>query len=89
MELAHEAGLPDGVLNVVTGQGAVAGQALARSMDVDSLVFTGSGRVGRLLLEHAAQTNLKRVYLELGGKSPHVVFEDTDDLEAAAQAVVA
>jgi gamma-glutamyl-gamma-aminobutyraldehyde dehydrogenase len=89
VELAHEAGLPDGVLNVVTGQGAVAGQALARSMDVDSLVFTGSGRVGRLLLEHAAQTNLKRVYLELGGKSPHVVFEDTDDLEAAAQAVVA
>ena len=85
VELAHEAGLPDGVLNVVTGQGAVAGQALARSMDVDSLVFTGSGRVGRLLLEHAAQTNLKRVYLELGGKSPHVVFEDTDDLEAAAQ----
>ena len=89
VELAHEAGLPDGVLNVVTGQGAVAGQALARSMDVASLVFTGSGRVGRLLLEHAAQTNLKRVYLELGGKSPHVVFEDTDDLETAAQAVVA
>ena len=89
VELGHEAGLPDGVLNVVTGQGAVAGRALARSMDVDVLVFTGSGRIGRHLLEYAAQSNLKRVYLELGGKSPHVVFEDTDDLEAAAQAVVA
>ena len=89
VELAHEAGLPDGVLNVVTGQGAVTGRALARSMDVDALVFTGSGRVGRHLLEHAAQTNLKRVYLELGGKSPHVVFDETANLDAAAQAVVA
>ena len=89
VELGHEAGLPDGVLNVVTGQGAVAGRALARSMDVDVLVFTGSGRIGRHLLEYAAQSNLKRVYLELGGKSPHVVFDDTADLEAAAQAVVA
>jgi len=89
VELGHEAGLPDGVLNVVTGQGAVAGRALARSMDVDVLVFTGSGRIGRHLLEYAAHSNLKRVYLELGGKSPHVVFDDTADLEAAAQAVVA
>lgn len=88
VELALEAGLPEGVLNVVTGQGVVVGQALARSMDVDSLVFTGSGGVGRRLMEYAAQSNLKRVYLELGGKSPHVIFEDTEDLDAAAKAVV-
>ena len=88
VELAHEAGLPDGVLNVVTGEGGIAGSALARSMDVDVLVFTGSGGVGRKLLEYSAQSNLKRVYLELGGKSPHIVFDDCDDLDAAALAVV-
>ena len=86
--LAHEAGLPEGVLNVVTGRGEVAGQALARSMDVDVLTFTGSGQVGRKLLEYAAGSNLKRVYLELGGKSPHIVFDDAADLDAAAKAVV-
>jgi len=86
--LAIEAGLPEGALNIVTGQGAVVGQALARSMDVDALAFTGSGAVGRLLMEYAAQSNLKRVYLELGGKSPHIVFDDTTDLDAAASAVV-
>jgi|TARA_B100000780_G_scaffold209757_1_gene149800 gamma-glutamyl-gamma-aminobutyraldehyde dehydrogenase len=85
--LAHEAGLPDGVLNVVTG-GAVTGQAIARSMDVDALVFTGSVNVGRSLMQDAAQTNLKRVFLELGGKSPHIVFDDTTDLDAAAASVV-
>jgi len=88
VELAHEAGLPDGVLNVVTGSGVVAGQALARSMNVDALVFTGSGGVGRQLMEYAAQSNLKRVFLELGGKSPHIVFSDCDDLDKAAAAVV-
>ncbi len=88
VELGIEAGVPDGVLNVVTGSGAVAGQALARSMDVDALAFTGSGAVGRKLMEYAAQSNLKRVYLELGGKSPHVVFADASDLDAAATAVV-
>jgi len=86
--LAIEAGLPEGALNIVTGQGAVVGQALARSMDVDALTFTGSGAVGRLLMQYAAQSNLKRVYLELGGKSPHIVFDDTTDLDAAASAVV-
>jgi gamma-glutamyl-gamma-aminobutyraldehyde dehydrogenase len=86
--LALEAGLPEGVLNVVTGSGPVAGQALAQSMDVDALVFTGSGNVGRKLMEYAAQSNLKRVFLELGGKSPHIVFDDTHDLDQAAQAVV-
>ncbi len=86
--LALDAGLPAGVLNVVTGEGPVVGQALAKSMDVDALVFTGSGNVGRKLMEYAAQSNLKRVFLELGGKSPHIVFDDTDDLDKAAQAVV-
>ncbi|KAA0912721.1 aldehyde dehydrogenase family protein [Aquicoccus porphyridii] len=83
-EYCMEAGLPDGVLNVVTGQGSVAGEALALSMDVDVLVFTGSGATGRRLLEYSARSNLKRVYLELGGKSPNVVFADAPDLEKAA-----
>ncbi|PSL17880.1 gamma-glutamyl-gamma-aminobutyraldehyde dehydrogenase [Shimia abyssi] len=84
-ELAAEAGLPDGVLNVVTGAGAITGEALAMSMDVDVLVFTGSGDVGRRLLEYSARSNLKRVYLELGGKSPNIVFADAPDLEEAAK----
>ncbi len=84
-ELAAEAGLPDGVLNVVTGEGAVAGEALALSPDVDVLVFTGSGATGRRLLEYSARSNLKRVYLELGGKSPNIVFADTSDLDQAAK----
>ena len=84
-ELALEAGLPAGVLNVVTGEGAVVGAAIAESMDVDVLVFTGSGGTGRLLLEASARSNFKRVYLELGGKSPNVVFADAPDLEEAAK----
>ena len=86
--LAHEAGLPEGVLNVLTGAGPVSGHALAMSMDVDALAFTGSGPVGRQLMEAAAKSNLKRVFLELGGKSPHIVFDDTADLDTAAEAVV-
>ncbi|OYX43143.1 MAG: aldehyde dehydrogenase [Rhodobacterales bacterium 32-67-9] len=83
--LAHEAGLPPGVLNIVTGQGSVVGEALGLSMDVDVLTFTGSGPVGRRLLEYSARSNLKRVYLELGGKSPHIVFADAPDLDRAAR----
>ncbi|MGD9862367.1 MAG: aldehyde dehydrogenase family protein [Pseudodonghicola sp.] len=83
-ELALEAGLPPGVLNVVTG-GAEAGDALARHMDVDILAFTGSGQVGRRLLAASAASNLKPVYLELGGKSPNIVFADAPDLARAAQ----
>lgn len=83
-ELALEAGLPPGVLNVVTG-GAEAGDALARHMDVDILAFTGSGPVGRQLLAASAASNLKPVYLELGGKSPNIVFADAPDLGRAAQ----
>lgn len=85
-ELALEAGLPRGVLNVVPGLGGVAGEALALSMDVDMIAFTGSGPVGRRLMEYSARSNLKRVSLELGGKSPQIVFADCPDLEAAAQA---
>ena len=84
-QLAAEAGIPDGVLNVVTGRGAVAGEALALHMDVDVLAFTGSGAVGRRLLEYSARSNLKRVYLELGGKSPNIVFADAPDLAKAAK----
>ncbi|MEZ5811744.1 MAG: aldehyde dehydrogenase [Rhizobiaceae bacterium] len=83
-ELCHEAGLPDGVLNVVTGKGSVAGEALAMSMDVDIIAFTGSGATGRRLLEYSARSNLKRCYLELGGKSPNIVFADAPDLDRAA-----
>jgi gamma-glutamyl-gamma-aminobutyraldehyde dehydrogenase len=85
-ELALEAGVPPGVFNVVTGPGRVTGEALALSPDVDVLVFTGSGATGRRLLQYSAQSNLKRCYLELGGKSPNVVFADAPDLKAAAKA---
>ncbi len=84
-EICAECGLPDGVLNVVTGSGAETGAALAEHMDVDVLVFTGSGGTGRRLLEASARSNLKRVYLELGGKSPNVVFADAPDLAQAAK----
>lgn len=83
VELAQDAGIPPGVLNVVTGEGAVVGAAIAESMDVDVLVFTGSGRTGRKLMEAAARSNMKRVYLELGGKSPNIVFADAPDLDTA------
>jgi len=84
-ELGLQAGLPDGVLNVVTGKGSDVGEALSHSMDVDVMVFTGSGATGRRLLEASARSNLKRCYLELGGKSANVVFADTKDLANAAK----
>jgi 4-(gamma-glutamylamino)butanal dehydrogenase len=87
-EICAEAGLPEAVLNVVTGRGTVTGEALALHMDVDVLVFTGSGMVGRKLLQYAAQSNLKRVYLELGGKSPNIVFADAPNLDQAAKVSV-
>jgi len=82
-ELALEAGLPEGVLNIVTGRGSETGEALALHMDVDVLAFTGSGTVGRRLLEYSARSNLKRIFLELGGKSPNIVFADAPDIDAA------
>ena len=84
-ELALEAGLPEGVFNVVPGFGAEAGEALALHMDVDAIGFTGSTRVGRKMLEYAGRSNLKRVYNELGGKSAFVVFDDFADVARAAK----
>ncbi|MEO5696531.1 MAG: aldehyde dehydrogenase [Burkholderiaceae bacterium] len=84
-ELAIEAGLPEGVFNVVPGFGAEAGEALALHMDVDAVGFTGSTRVGRKMLEYAGRSNLKRVYNELGGKSAFVVFDDFADVPRAAK----
>ena len=84
-ELCAEAGLPEGVFNVVTGRGAVTGEAIGLHMDIDVLAFTGSGPVGRRLMEYAARSNLKRVFLELGGKSPNVVFADAPDLDRVAK----
>jgi gamma-glutamyl-gamma-aminobutyraldehyde dehydrogenase/4-guanidinobutyraldehyde dehydrogenase/NAD-dependent aldehyde dehydrogenase len=82
--LAAEAGLPDGVLNVVPGRGEVAGRALALHMDVDKVAFTGSTEVGKLVLRYAAESNLKGVSLECGGKSPNIVLVDAPDLQLAA-----
>ena len=81
-QLALEAGFPDGVINVVPGFGPTAGAALTRHMDVDKVAFTGETTTGQIIMEAAARSNLKRVSLELGGKSPNVVFVDAD-LDAA------
>jgi acyl-CoA reductase-like NAD-dependent aldehyde dehydrogenase len=86
-ELAVEAGLPEGVFNVVPGYGHEAGEALALHMDVDAIGFTGSTRVGRKMLEYAGRSNLKRVYNELGGKSAFIVFPEFADVERAAKTV--
>ncbi|MGH8254258.1 MAG: aldehyde dehydrogenase [Steroidobacteraceae bacterium] len=83
-ELALQAGIPPGVLNVVPGYGEEAGKALALHGDVDLVTFTGSTEVGKLMLRYAGESNLKRVALELGGKSPQIVLRDAD-LEAAAK----
>jgi aldehyde dehydrogenase (NAD+) len=80
--LAQEAGIPDGVVNVVPGFGPTAGAALTSHMDVDKVAFTGDTSTGKLIMEAAARSNLKRVSLELGGKSPNVIFADAD-LDAA------
>ena len=85
-ELVSEAGVPDGVFNVVPGTGKGAGEPLALHMDVDGLVFTGSTAVGKRLLQCAGLSNMKRVYMECGGKSPNLVFADAHDLDKAAEA---
>jgi aldehyde dehydrogenase (NAD+) len=77
-ELMLEAGFPEGVVNLLPGYGPTAGAAIARHMDVDKVAFTGSTEVGHLIMRAAADTNLKRVTLELGGKSPNIVFADAD-----------
>jgi gamma-glutamyl-gamma-aminobutyraldehyde dehydrogenase len=83
-ELGSEAGIPDGVLNVVTGPGDIVGEAIGRHPDIDCVAFTGSTEVGRRFLTYSAETNLKRVLLELGGKSPQIVFDDVNDLAGVA-----
>ncbi|EAR60306.1 aldehyde dehydrogenase [Neptuniibacter caesariensis] len=83
-ELAVEAGIPKGVLNVLPGYGHTAGKALALHMDVNVLAFTGSTRVAGMLMGYAGQSNMKRVWLEAGGKSPNLVFADCDIKKAAA-----
>ncbi|WP_166354085.1 aldehyde dehydrogenase [Phytoactinopolyspora limicola] len=88
-ELAAEAGLPDGVLNVVPGIGEVTGKALGLHPDVDCIAFTGSTAVGKLFLRYAGESNLKQVWPECGGKSPNLVFADCADLDAAATAACA
>src|SRR4051794_8883750 len=77
-ELIVEAGFPPGVVNIVPGFGPTAGAAIAKHMDVDKVAFTGSTEVGHLIMEAAAKSNLKRLTLELGGKSPNIVFSDAD-----------
>lgn len=86
-ELAAEAGIPDGVLNVVPGYGEDAGRALGLHMGVDALTFTGSTDVGKLFLRYAGESNMKRVSAETGGKTPNVVFADAPDLKFALGAV--
>lgn len=86
-ELAGQAGLPDGVLNVITGAGYTVGKALALHNDVDCLTFTGSTAVGKSLMQYSGQSNLKKIWLECGGKSPIIVLSDCADFDTAAEAV--
>jgi acyl-CoA reductase-like NAD-dependent aldehyde dehydrogenase len=87
--LATEAGLPDGVLQVLPGPGGSLGKHLATHMDIDGLTFTGSTPVGKMLMEYSGQSNLKRTFLELGGKSPNIVFADANLGKAAGMAAAA
>ena len=87
-ELAHAAGLPAGVFNVLTGSGPEVGEPLGRHMDVDLISFTGSTRTGRRFLQYSAESNLKEVVLEMGGKNPCIVMDDAEDLEAVSAHIV-
>lgn len=87
-ELAHEAGVPAGVFNVVTGTGQDAGEPIGLHMDIDMVSFTGSTTTGRRFLHYAADSNLKRVVLECGGKNPAIVLDDAEDLDIVAEQVV-
>src|SRR5207253_6477720 len=85
-ELAVEAGVPEGVLQVIPGFGETAGQAIGRHMDVDLVAFTGSSEVGKLFLRYSGESNMKRLALDCGGKSPRIVIPDCGDRDAAADA---
>uniref|UniRef100_A0A0K0DTP4 Aldedh domain-containing protein n=1 Tax=Strongyloides stercoralis TaxID=6248 RepID=A0A0K0DTP4_STRER len=85
--LTKEAGFPDGVVNIITGYGPTAGAALAKHPNVDKVAFTGSTQIGKIIVNDAANSNLKKVTLELGGKSPNIIFDDVNVDEAVKQAV--
>ena len=87
-ELAHEAGVPAGVLNIVTGSGPDVGEPIGLHPDIDMVSFTGSTETGRRFLRYAADSNLKRIVLECGGKNPAVVFDDAEDFDLVAEQVV-
>lgn len=87
-ELAMEAGIPEGAFNVITGFGEIAGKAIGMHMDIDKVSFTGSTEVGKLILQYAGRSNMKRVSLECGGKSPNIIFSDALDLDYAAKQAV-
>ena len=84
--LLSEAGVPDGVFSVLPGDGPITGKSLCLHNDVDCIAFTGSGEVGKLVLQYSGQSNMKRVQLECGGKSPNIIFADCPDLDSAAEA---
>ena len=84
--MISEVGFPPGVVNIVTGYGPTVGNAISAHMDIEKVAFTGSTLVGRKVMENAAKSNLKNVTLELGGKSPNIIFEDADLEQAAAWA---
>ena len=84
-ELAAEAGLPDGVLNVVPGYGETAGKAIGMHNDIDCVSFTGSTEVGKYFFEYSAKSNMKLIWTECGGKSPNIIFEKSKKLDLAAQ----
>ena len=84
--LLAEAGLPDGAFSVLPGDGPLTGKQLCLHNDIDCVAFTGSGEVGKLVLQYSGQSNMKRVQLECGGKSPNIIFADCEDLDAAAEA---
>lgn len=88
-EIAIEAGIPPGVLNVLPGLGHITGKALGLHMDVDCVGFTGSTEVGKYFMQYSGQSNIKRIGLELGGKSPQVVLDDCEDLDTAARTIAA
>lgn len=85
--LASEAGIPDGAFQVITGLGHEAGEALGRHMDIDAVGFTGSTEIGKRFLAYSAESNMKRIGLECGGKSPHIVTRDVEDLDKIAMYV--
>lgn len=87
-ELATEAGLPAGVLNVVTGDGAAVGEPIGRHMDIDAVSFTGSTVTGKKFLSYSAESNAKEVVLEMGGKNPAIIMDDAENIDRVAQHVV-